>query len=527
MTSRQKFILLNALMLCMFVAALDQAIMATAMPRILADLGGFQLLSWVLTAYLLASTVVVSVVGKLSDMFGRKNYLLGGIVIFVVGSVGCGLAPSMITLIVMRAVQGAGGGVIFACVFATLGDLFTPIERVRYVGYFTSTFTISSLVGPAVGGFLTDGPGWRWCFYVNIPVGLLAIVMIVLLLPSTKQGGRLGRIDFLGAGLLAVATTAFILGIEWGSKAFGWQSPQTLGLLGLSVVLGVVFVWQERRHPEPILPLFLFKNRQFVQPTLIVMAVGGGIFSSIQFLPMFLQTSLGTSATMSGLLLTPQSIGVAVTSIIGGQIVGRTGRYRRLVLGGATAVLLGTAAMLTLDEASPLLLIGVLMAIVGLGLGFVMPLMSTLIQNSVEQHLMGVASSSRQFFMSIASVFGVAILGLVFTSGYVSVFSADQSLRAEIPPATYEEFLAPTLPLNPAAFERARAEVLRQPGGQALLDRTTEAQRTSMAAATHRLFIATTSIAAFLFLVVVTLNEVPLRRSFGAQEPRPVAVPDH
>ena len=204
MSSRQKFIVMNALMLCMFVAALDQAIMGPALPRILADLGGYQLLSWVITSYLLASTVVVSVVGKLSDMFGRKEFMLGGVAVFVLGSIGCGLAPSMTALIVARTVQGVGGGVIFACVFATLGDLFTPIERVRYVAYFTSTFTLASLVGPLVGGFLTDGPGWRWCFSVNVPVGLIAMVLIGRLLPSARRGGRVSDIDFLGAILMVI-----------------------------------------------------------------------------------------------------------------------------------------------------------------------------------------------------------------------------------------------------------------------------------------------------------------------------------
>ena len=523
MTVRQKFILLNALMLCMFVAALDQAIMATATPRIAADLGGYHLLPWVFTAYLLASTVVVSVVGKLSDMFGRKLFMLIGIVVFVAGSVWCGFAPSMFALIMARTVQGAGGGIIFSCVFATLGDLFTPIERVRYVGYFTSTFTISSLTGPAIGGFLTDGPGWRWCFFVNVPVGLLALALVWQLMPSVRRGGRLSEIDFLGAALLAISTTSFMLGLLWAQQAYGWTAPQTLGLLAVAVVLGVAFVIQERRHPEAILPLFLFKNRQFVQANLIVMAVGGGIFASVQFLPTFLQISLGTSAKLSGLLLTPQSIGVLITSTIGGQLVARTGRYKRQVVIGATGVLLGTAGMLTLGVGSTPYVVAVYMATIGLGLGLVLPLMATLIQNAVPQELMGVASSSRQFFMSIASVFGVAVLGLVFTSGYVSSFRPVSGLQEALPPAIYEEFLDPTLALDVNRFPRVREELLRLPDGQALLDRAVQALRESEARATHRLLLGTTFIAALLWIFVVTLREVPLRRSFGsATEEEPV-----
>ncbi|MFA7249623.1 MAG: MDR family MFS transporter [Dehalococcoidia bacterium] len=516
MTSRQKFLLLNALMMCMFVGALDQAIMATAMPRILADLGGFHLLSWVFTSYLLASTVVVSVVGKLSDMFGRKSFMLAGVFVFVAGSVACGVAPSMPFLIAARTVQGAGGGVIFACVFATLGDLFTPIERVRYVGYFTATFTISALTGPTIGGFLTDGPGWRWCFYVNIPVGLAASVLVWYLMPSVRRGGRLGDVDFLGAGLLGVATTVFMLAIVWARSAFGFAAPQTLLLLAASVVLGVAFIAQERRHPEAILPLYLFKNRLFVQANLIVMAIGGGIFASIQFLPTFVQTSLGTSATVSGLIATPQAVGVLITSIIGGQIASRTGRYKRAVVLGSTMVLAGTAAMLTLGVGSAPTLIAVYMAVMGLGLGLVMPLMSTLVQNAVPQELMGVASSSRQFFMSIVQVFGVAALGLVFTAGYTSTFDVSAADREALTPAVYQQFLDPTLALDVVRFAAVRTTLLERPGGEQLLDRAVEAQREAVASATHRLFVTTTVIAALLVAFAVTLREVPLRRSFGS-----------
>ena len=516
MTRRQKLVLMNALMLCMFVAALDHAIISTAMPKILADLGGFHLLSWVFTTYLLASTVVVSVVGKLSDMFGPKSFLLGGIAVFVVGSVACALSPSMPFLIGARTVQGAGGGVIFACVFATLGDLFTPIERVKYVGYFTGTFTLSALTGPTIGGFLTDGPGWRWCFYVNVPVGLIAAVLLWFAMPAVRKGGRLANVDFLGALLLGSATTAFMLSLLWARAAYGPAAPQTLGLLGLSLVLGAAFIAQERRHPEAILPLFLFKNRVFVQATLILMSVGGGIFASIQFLPTFIQTSLGTSATVSGLVATPQAVGVLITSIVGGQIAGRTGRYKRAVVIGSAMVLLGTAPMLTLGIGSTPLIIALYMALIGLGLGLVMPIMSTVVQNSVPQELVGVASSSRQFFMSIVQVVGVAVFGLVFTSGYASAFEAEAEVREALAPAVYAQFLDPTLALDAGRFAAVRGALLQQPGGEAQLDRTLAAQRAAVSSSTHRLFVITTVIAAMMLAFAVTLREVPLRRSFGA-----------
>ena len=332
------------------------------------------------------------------------------------------------------------------------------------------------------------------------------------------------RSDFLGAALLAVFTTTFMLAILWARPAYGDAAPETLGLYALSLVLVAAFVFQERRHPEAILPLFLFRNRQFVQANLIVMAIGGGIFASIQYLPMFVQTSLGTSATMSGLIATPQSVGVAMTSIIGGQLASRTGRYKRMVVVGAVAVLLGTAGMLTLTVGSNPAMIAVFMGAIGLGLGFVLPLMSTLVQNSVPQELMGVASSARQFFMSVVQVLGVAILGVIFTTGFANAFRVQPVDRAEVPAAVYEQFLDPTLPLDPGRFTAVRSGLQKQPGGEALLGRLAEAQRTAMSVATHRLFIATTGIAVLLLIFAVTLHEVPLRRSFGTPS---APTPDH
>ncbi len=520
MTSRQKFVLLNALMLCMFIGALDQAIMATALPKVLSELQGFSLQSWVFTTYLLASTVVVSVVGKLSDMFGRKSFMLAGILIFVSGSMACGAAPSMLFLIAARTVQGVGSGILFACVFATLGDLYTPIERVKVVGYFISNFTVASLTGPTIGGFLTDGPGWRWCFYVNLPVGIVAAIAIWFLMPSARRGGRLADVDFVGALMLAVATVSFMLAIVWAHAAYGWTAPETLGLFSAALVFGALFVRQEMRHPQAILPMFLFRNPVFVQANLIVMCVGGGIFAAMQYLPTFVQTSLGTSATTSGLVSTPQSVGVLVTSIVGGQIVARSGRFKPSIVVGATMILGATVALLTLNVGTPPIRIAVIMAVLGLGMGFVLPMMSTLVQNAVEQQYMGVASSARQFFMQIAGVLGVAILGLFFTTGYTTSFTATVAAEGiALPPAALESFKDPTLALNPGRFAPVREAVLAQPDGRAVLAQAVQAQRQGVADATHRVFLGTAVMAAAMFLLALTMHEVPLRRSFGGAAP--------
>ena len=517
MTSRQKFLLMNSLMLCMFVSALDQSIIATAMPQILADLGGFKLLSWVFTTYLLSSTVVVPVVGKLSDMFGRKPFLLAGIALFVGASAAAGAAPSMLFLIGARTVQGVGGGLIFSCVFATMGDLFTPLQRAKYMGYFISSFTIASLVGPAVGGFLTDGPGWRWCFYINLPVGALAMVFIWLNLPVTKKGGRLSDIDFAGAGLLGVATTALMLALVWAGERFGWGAPETVGLFGLAGVLVLAFLWQEARHPNAILPLGLFRNRTFVYGCLIVSCMGAGLFGAVQFLPTFIQTALGSSATKSGLISTPQAVGMLVSSILGGQVVARTGRFKFMVLLGAALTSVAAFLLTTMDENTIPWHISVYMIISGLGGGMIGPLMSVVIQNSVSHEFMGVATSSRQFFMQISQVVGVAVFGVIFTTSYAHTFTGETTqVRDAIPAVAYAEFQDPTLALDTRRYATVRSTVLALPDGrgEAVLAQALEAQKDAVTVAIQRLFLVSLGIGGVLVLLAATIREIPIRSTF-------------
>ena len=517
MTSRQKFLLMNSLMLCMFVAALDQSIIATAMPQILADLGGFKLLSWVFTTYLLSSTVVVPVVGKLSDMFGRKPFLLAGIALFVGASAAAGAAPSMLFLIGARTVQGVGGGLIFSCVFATMGDLFTPLQRAKYMGYFISSFTVASLVGPAVGGFLTDGPGWRWCFYINLPVGALAMVLIWFNLPVTKKGGRLSDIDFAGAALLGVATTALMLALVWAGERFGWGAPQTVALFGLASVLVLAFLWQESRHPNAILPLVLFRNRTFVYGCLIVSCMGAGLFGAVQFLPTFIQTALGSSATKSGLISTPQAVGMLVSSILGGQIVARTGRFKFMVLLGAALTSVAAFLLTTMDENTIAWHISVYMVISGLGGGMIGPLMSVVIQNSVSHEFMGVATSSRQFFMQISQVVGVAVFGVIFTTSYAHTFTGETAqARDAIPAAAYAEFQDPTLALDTRRYAAVRSTVLALPDGrgEVVLTQALEAQKDAVTVAMRRLFLVSLGIGGVLVVLATTIREIPIRSTF-------------
>jgi EmrB/QacA subfamily drug resistance transporter len=521
LTSRQKFLVMNSLMIAMFISALDQSIVATATPHILADLGGFKLLSWVFTIYLLASTVTVPLVGKLSDMFGRKPFLLAGITVFVAGSAACGAATSMPFLIFARGFQGIGGGILFGCVFATLGDLFTPLERAKYMGYFIGSFTLASLIGPTVGGFLTDGPGWRWCFYINLPVGAIASAFIWVNLPYTRKGGRLSEVDFIGAACLSVATICILLGLVWAQNRFGWVSAETLGLFAAGAAFTLAFVFQESRHPQAIFPLHIFKNRTFVQANALVVLQGGGMFGAITYLPTFIQISLGQSATASGLVSTPQSIGLLASSIVGGQLVSRTGKYKLQVILGSFMGLAATILMQTLDVGSPTWHISLFMVIFGLGGGLVGPTISVIVQSAVPQSLMGVATSSRQFFMQIGQVMGVAIFGLIFTTTFASSFSSGISAEtaATLSQAgATAQFEDPTLALDARGSKRVSDELSALPNGPAALADASDAQKHAVATATERLFLGSTFAGIVVVLIAFLMREVPLRRTFGPPE---------
>lgn len=520
---RQKWLLLVSLMLCMFVSALDNSIVATATPRILADLGGFSLLSWVFTVYMLSSTVVVPIVGKLSDMFGRKKFLIGGIFTFMVASALVGAAPSMIFLIMARALQGVGGGTIFSCVFATLGDLFSPAERGKYIGFFTGTFSLAAISGPTIGGILTDSLGWRWCFYVNIPVAITAIVFISRNLPMRKKGGKLSQIDFVGAALLSGATVSLLLALVWAQDKFGWDSPETLGMFTAAGVLVIAFVFQEKRHPEAIFPLSIFRNRVFLQANLLVMISSAGIFGAIAYLPTFIQTALGASATASGIVSTPQALGLLTTSIIGGQLLARTGRFKVQVIIGATLMLTATLFLHTLDVGVAKWHIMLFMVTYGLGSGLVTPTMSVITQSAVDHKYLGVATSGRQYFMQIGQVFGTAVFGVVLATSYTNAFhdGVSPEAQAAIAPATLEKFDDPTLPLDNRVFSPVKTEILALPNGQAILDDTLDAQRHSVAKAIQNIFLGSAVAGVVIWLLAATIPEIPLRRGFGAASQQP------
>lgn len=526
MSNRQRWAVLLSLVVALFVAALDQTVVSTATPKILADLGGFNLISWLFTSYMLTSTVVMPVVGKMGDIYGRKWILFGGVIAFMVSSAACGAAPSMEALVILRGVQGIGGGIIMASVFATLGDLFTPIERGKYMGLFTGTFSLASLVGPVLGGLLTDNGGWRWIFYLNIPVALIALPAIAINLPARKRIRRV-QLDLVGAALLSAAAVLFLMALEWAGDEYAWGSPQVIGLIFASAVLVLLFVNQERRHPEPILPLSLFRNRVFVTANLILFTFGVGVFGCFQYLGLFIQTALDKSATTSGVITMPQSLGVVVSSIIGGQVIARVGRYRYQTVLGAILIAIAMALLSTIDLGiNPWALRGYLL-VLGLGFGMVLPTMSLVVQNAVPFQHIGTATSSSQFFRQIGAVLGAAVFAVILARSYEADFAdrlAPEDAQA-LGPAVVAQLNDPTLRLNPRAVAAIERQAAATPEGSAVVGRAFSAQKSSVAAATRTIFMAALIASLACVAIAVMLKEIPMRRPGTAPVGGPAAAP--
>jgi EmrB/QacA subfamily drug resistance transporter len=410
---REVMIVLPGLMLAMLLAMLDNMIVSTAMPRIVGDLHGLSHLSWVVTAYVLGTTVSTPIWGKIGDLYGRKNIFLTSIVIFLVGSALSGMSTNMDELIGFRALQGLGAGGLIVGVMAIIGDLVPPRERGRYQGMFAGIMAVAMVAGPLAGGFITDHLNWRWAFYINLPLGLVALAVLAVRLHLPKYRTE-HRIDWAGAGLLAIGITALVLITTWGGNEYAWGSVQILGLAALAVLALAGFALVERRAAEPVLSLGLFRNRNFALSAMIGFLVGFAMFGAISFLPLFQQVVQGASATNSGLLLLPMMAGMLGTSLVSGQAITKTGRYKMYPIIGGVVMVLGMLLLAQLDINSTKLQTSLFMLVLGAGMGFLMQTTMLISQNSVEQKDLGVASSAATFFRSIGGSFGVSLFGAVF-----------------------------------------------------------------------------------------------------------------
>ncbi|MGW1888879.1 DHA2 family efflux MFS transporter permease subunit [Streptomyces sp. NPDC002004] len=406
---------MGALLLGLLLAALDQTIVSTALPTIVSDLGGLEHLSWVVTAYLLASTAATPLWGKLGDQYGRKRLFQTAIVIFLVGSALCGMAQDMPQLIAFRALQGLGGGGLIVLSMAIVGDLVTPRERGRYQGLFGAVFGATSVLGPLLGGLFTEHLSWRWVFYVNLPIGIVALAVIAVALRIPRRAER-HTIDYLGTFLVACLATCLVLIASLGGTTWAWNSPQIIGLAVLGAILLVAFVAAERRAAEPVLPLKLFRIPTFTLSAVISFIVGFAMFGALTYLPTFLQVVHGVSPTMSGVHMLPMVFGMLLSSTGSGQIVSRTGRWKVFPIAGTAVTVVGLLLLHQLDETSSTARMSVYFFVFGLGLGLVMQVLVLIVQNAVSYDDLGVATSGATFFRSIGASFGVAIFGTIFAS---------------------------------------------------------------------------------------------------------------
>ncbi|TDD73522.1 MFS transporter [Actinomadura darangshiensis] len=487
---RDLWITLGALMLAMLLAALDQTIVSTALPTIVSDLGGLNHLSWVVTAYLLASTASTPLWGKLGDQYGRKRLFQASIVLFLIGSALCGLAQNMTELIGFRGLQGLGGGGLMVLVVAIVGDVVPPRERGRYQGLFGAVFGVSSVCGPLLGGWFVDNLSWRWVFYINLPIGVLALAVIAAVLPATGERER-HRIDYLGTLLIVGWAVGLVLMTTWGGTRYDWLSAPIIGLLAGSVVLIAAWLLVERRAAEPVMPPALLKNSVFSLGAAVSFAVGFAMFGALTFLPIFLQVVHGVSPTLSGVYLLPMMLGMLLSSIGSGQLITRFGRYKVFPVAGTPIIALALFFLSGLDEDSSTLTMSLRFALLGFGLGLVMQVLVIAVQNSVSYEDLGSATSGVTFFRQIGGSFGVAVFGSVFSNqlaGHV------EDLARVLPPG----FDPAAVQGNPQLLDRYPADVK-----QGVLH--------AYAQSIDSVFFWAVPVAAVAFVLTWFLREVPLR----------------
>jgi len=457
-TQRGLGLIIIALMLGMLLGALDQTIVSTALPTIVSDLGGLEQLSWVVTGYMLASTVSTPLWGKLGDQFGRKWLFVGAIVIFLAGSALCGLSQNMGQLIGFRTLQGLGGGGLMVLAQAIIGDVVSPRDRGKYQGYFGAVFAVSSVIGPLLGGFFVDRLSWHWVFYINLPVGVIALAVIVSVLPSAATRTK-HKIDYAGIVLLGSATSCLVLMTTWGGTTYPWSDPVIIGLIVGAVLLLVGWGLVERVAAEPVLPLNLFRMRVFNVSAALGFVIGFGMFGALTYLPLYMQVVYGVSATMSGIHLLPMMIGLLTMSIISGRIISKTGKYRVFPIVGTAVAAIGMFLLSRLTAESSTTTVSLYLLVLGLGLGMCMQVLVIIVQNAVPYKDLGVATSGATFFRLIGGSFGVAVFGSVFTAALnedlrrtlrqvklppgfdPAKIQADPAVIKTLPPALAKDFL--------------------------------------------------------------------------------------
>ncbi|MFI5259972.1 MAG: MDR family MFS transporter, partial [Candidatus Limnocylindrales bacterium] len=520
------FSVLGALMLTLLLEALDQTIVGTARPKIIGDLNGFSLYTWVATAYILASATVIPIVGKLSDLYGRKGFFLVGVALFLIGSALSGLSQTIEQLIAFRALQGLGAGVGIALVFTVVGDIFPPLERARWQGLFGAVYALSSIIGPFLGGFLTDNLSWRSVFYVNLPVGFFALVGIVLFLPAnisprnaTFSGwAAIRRIDLLGAVLAAGATISLLLGLTFAGQGSAWTSTEVVGWLAAGILLVAAFLVRERFAADPLLPLGLFRNQVFSSVAVLSLGVGAVILSLAYYLPLFLQGVLGESATNSGAVLTPLLIANVIAGSMSGFIVARSGKYQRLAIGAAVVMNVGTFLLSQMTQSTSLTEAALFMVITGLGFGIFFTIPTLAVQNAVPYTQMGVVTGTARYFQQVGATLGIAVVGSVVANGISSDINGHLPAGAsQLPAAALSAATNPQVLTNPAYHDQVVANAVKYggPAAQGTLDQIFIALKHSLAVGIGEGMVVVLGFSLVMLAATLFLKNVPLRSGWG------------
>jgi EmrB/QacA subfamily drug resistance transporter len=514
---KQVVLTMAGVMLALFLASLDQTIVGTALPRIITELGGFSQYTWVLTSYLVAATVTVLIAGKLSDLFGRKWLLTSAIVVFLVGSILCGLSATMNQLIIFRGIQGIGAGAIMGLAFIIIGDLFPPAERGKYAGFLSGVFGLSSVIGPTLGGFLTDSFSWPWIFFVNVPLGILIVILFVFFFPHLRPDYKKPVIDFGGIITMALTVVPLMLALSWAGVDYEWSSPTIIGMLAFSAVMLLIFLRVESRAREPILPLWLFKNSIVTISSIVIFIVGFGMFAAIIFVPLYFQGVLGTTATASGTFLTPMMLGVVFGALVSGQLLSRAGGHYRLQGAIGIAIMLTGLFLLstmTTDTSNGTAIMNIV--VTGVGLGTTMPIYLIAIQNAVPHSVLGIATSTNTFFRTVGGALGLAVVGSVMNNTFLTKLTEDlpASLTSVIP-AEQLSALAdnPQALISPDALTQLQ-ELFAGLGeqGAVLFQTLLTTLRGSLSSAIAEVFFISFLILIVALVFSLFIRQIPLRK---------------
>ncbi|MFC4075723.1 MDR family MFS transporter [Salinithrix halophila] len=509
---RQKVTIMIAVMTSMLFAALNQTIVGTSLPRIVSELGGMEYFNWVFTVFMLASSVTAVLVGKLSDIYGRKVFILTGLGLFMTGSFLCGTATEMIQLIAYRGVQGFGGGMIMSTAFTAVGDLFSPRERGRWQGLMGAVFGLASVLGPTLGGYIVDHFDWHWVFWIFLPFGIVAFILIWRMFPQTARGVK-KKIDYIGSLFLVATIVPLLLAFTWAGRDYAWTSSLILGLFIASLAAFVLFILTERRAENPVMPLHLFQNNVFSLSNLINFLVGMGMYGAVMYMPFFIQGVIGTPATQTGFVMMSMTLAMVAASAITGQITTKTGKYKRLALIGLLIMGSGMYLLSTLDIKSTNWMAALYLIVVGLGLGTVFPIFTLTVQNAVSHKYLGVATSATQLFRQMGGTIGVSVMGSIMLTRMQEKMA--ESMPKGIPAGNHsalaDQFQDPQILLSPDKLAQLKSQLPQAVTG--IFDQLVLVMRESMGFALSGVFLVGMGLMLFALLLTLLLREIPLRTS--------------